>query len=103
MTLDLGPALDEAADGSVLRIHVQPGAKRTEVAGLHGDALKVRIHAPPVEGRANEALIAFLASALRVERRAVTISAGERARKKRVRIAGLTPPEVAARLAEPAR
>lgn len=70
----------------VLRIHVQPGARRTEVAGLHGDALKVRVAAPALEDRANEALIAFIADALGVAKRDVTIASGERSREKRVEV-----------------
>jgi uncharacterized protein (TIGR00251 family) len=78
----------ERADGSVtLEIHCQPGAKRTEVVGLHGDCLKVRLVAPPVEGRANTALIAFIADQFGVPQRAVTIVRGEMARRKTVHIA----------------
>ena len=73
--------------GVVLTIHVQPGASRTEYAGLHGDAHKIRLAAPPVEGRANEALIAFLADAFGVGRRDVVIASGASARRKIVRIA----------------
>ena len=76
------------ADGSItLAIHAQPGAKRTEVAGVHGGCLKVRLAAPPVEGRANEALIAFLAEQFGVPQRAVTIVRGHAARRKSVRVA----------------
>jgi uncharacterized protein (TIGR00251 family) len=70
----------------VLRIHVQPGAKKTEAAGRHGDALKLRLAAPPAEGKANLALIAFLADAFGVPRRRVTLLSGEKSREKRVRI-----------------
>ncbi|MDD4964945.1 MAG: DUF167 family protein [Gallionella sp.] len=49
------------ADGLVLTLHVQPGAKKTQVIGLHGDALKIKLAAPPIEGRANEALLKFIA------------------------------------------
>jgi uncharacterized protein len=81
------PWLRSDADGSItLAIHVQPGAKRTEVAGVHGDALKVRIASAPVEGKANDALIAFLAEAYGVAKRAVTLVRGETSRRKIVRI-----------------
>ena len=54
-----------AADGRItLTLHIQPGAKKTEFAGLHGDALKIRLAAPPVDGKANEALIKFVADTL---------------------------------------
>lgn len=70
--------------GWLLAVHAQPGAKRSEVAGLHGDALKVRVAAPPVEGRANAALIAFLADALGVPKKSVTVVKGETSRRKTV-------------------
>jgi uncharacterized protein (TIGR00251 family) len=77
------------ADGSVtLEIHTQPGAKRSEVSGVHGDCLRVRVAAPAVEGKANAALITYLADAFGVPKRAVTIGRGEAARRKTVRIAG---------------
>jgi uncharacterized protein (TIGR00251 family) len=77
----------ENADGSItLDIHVQPGAKRSEVAGVHGDALKIRLAAPPVGGKANAALIAFLAEAFAVPKRNVTIVRGETGRRKTVRV-----------------
>lgn len=88
------------SDGAalVLTLHVQPGARRTEFAGLHGEALKIRLAAPPVDGKANAALCAFLADFCGVPKSAVTLVSGETSRAKRVRVAGLTP-EAAARLA----
>lgn len=70
----------------VLTLHVQPGASRTEVAGMHGDALKVRLAAPPVEGRANDALRRYLADAFGVPMRNVVIERGETSRRKVVRV-----------------
>lgn len=70
----------------VLSLYVQPGAKRTEVAGTHGDALKVRLAAPPVEGKANAALLRFLADAFGVPLREVTLVRGEATRAKVVRV-----------------
>jgi len=76
------------ADGSItLTIHAQPGAKRTEVAGVHGAAIKIRLAAPAVEGRANDALVAFLAESFGVPRRNVTLVRGETGRRKTLRIA----------------
>lgn len=76
------------ADGSVtLTIHVQPGSKRTEVAGLHGDALRIRVASPAVEGKANEELRRFLAGAFSVPLRNVALARGETSRRKTLRIA----------------
>jgi uncharacterized protein (TIGR00251 family) len=69
-----------------LRVHVQPGARRTEPAGVLGDRLKIRLAAPPVEGKANAALRAFIAQAFSVRERDVEISAGETSRKKTLRV-----------------
>jgi uncharacterized protein len=74
-------------DGSItLDIHCQPGAKRTEVVGMYGTTIKIRLAAPAVEGRANEALIVFLAESFGVPRRNVTLMHGETGRAKTVRI-----------------
>jgi uncharacterized protein len=80
----------EERDGCVrFRVHVQPRASRSEIAGMHGDALKVRLSAPPVEGAANEALTALLAEIFAVGRRAVRIVAGRTSRAKVVEIDGV--------------
>ncbi len=89
---------DVTAEGDVvLRLHVQPGAGRTAVSGKHGDALKVRVAAPPEGGRANEAVIALVAETLGVGKDAVTLTSGESSRSKRVKISGVSP-DAAARL-----
>lgn len=76
-------------DGSLsIRVHVQPGAKRTQVAGLHGDALKIRVAAPALEDRANDALIEFIAKRLGVAKRDVTLASGAKSRDKRFEIRG---------------
>lgn len=75
-------------EGVRLKIRVVPRAARTEVAGLHGDALKIRLHAPPVDGAANEALIKFLADALGLSRSAVHIARGHTGRSKEITISG---------------
>lgn len=82
------------AAGVVLSLHVQPGAKRTEVVGLHGEALKLRLAAPPVEGRANERLIEYLAETLGVAKQRVTLVSGQSSRGKRIAVAGVTAAEV---------
>ena len=73
----------------LLSLHVQPGAKKTEVAGMHGAALKIRLAAPPVDGRANECLIGFLAKALGIAKNRVSLQSGAGSREKRVRISEL--------------
>ncbi len=74
----------------LLSLHVQPGAKRSEVSGLHGDALKIRLAAPPIEGRANEALLRFVAELFAVPLRNVELLRGAQSRHKTVRVAGST-------------
>jgi len=74
-------------DGAlILQIHAQPGAKRTEIVGVHGDALHIRLAAPPVEGKANDALRVFLAEVFGVPRKNVALIRGHRGRRKTVRI-----------------
>ncbi len=67
-------------------LHVQPGAKKTAVAGVHGDALRIRVAAPPAGGRANAELIDFLAGALGVPRRSLQLVKGAASRRKSVRL-----------------
>ena len=70
----------------ILELHVQPRASRDEISGLHGERLKVRITAPPVDGAANSHLLAFLAKTFGVAKSQVILLAGESGREKRVRI-----------------
>ena len=76
--------------GISFAVKVHPRAKREGIVGEMGDALKLAIKAPPVEGRANEACIEFLAKLLKVPRSSVTIASGESSRNKVVRISGVT-------------
>jgi uncharacterized protein len=81
--------LREAADGSLtLTLHIQPGAKQTGFAGPHGEAMKLRLAAPPVDGKANAALCAFLAEFCGLPKSAVELVSGETSRAKRVRLRG---------------
>ena len=73
---------------ALLTLHVQPGAKKTEIAGLHGEALKIRLAAPPVDGKANACLLAFLADRCGVSRAAVRLRSGDSSRRKVVELAG---------------
>jgi uncharacterized protein (TIGR00251 family) len=72
-----------ATTGGVrIAVHIMPNAKKTEVVGLHDDALKLRLHAPPIEGRANEALVRYVADRLGVPKTAVELVHGHTSRKK---------------------
>jgi uncharacterized protein (TIGR00251 family) len=82
--------LREDADGVVLELLVQPRASRTRVVGEHEGRLKVQLAAPPVEGEANAALVAFLAGALGLRRADVVLLRGETGRRKTVRLRGAT-------------
>jgi uncharacterized protein (TIGR00251 family) len=85
-------------DGVVIRVHCQPGAGRSAVVGRHGDAVKVKVAAPPVDGRANEAVAALLAEELGVPVTSITLLAGESSRSKRFKVEGAEAPAVIARL-----
>lgn len=85
------------AASCTLAIKAIPNAPRSEVTGWLGEALKVKVHAPPVEGRANAALCAFLAETFGLPRRAVTVLRGDTSRQKTVRLDGLTLADVVAR------
>jgi uncharacterized protein (TIGR00251 family) len=80
-----GPARWDGAD-LILRVQVQPRASHDEVAGIHAGALKIRLTSPPVDGKANAALIAFLAETFGVAKREVTLLKGETGRVKQLRI-----------------
>jgi uncharacterized protein len=82
--------IKESAAGVTFAVRIHPRAKRDAVTGEHGDALKIALTAPPVEGRANEALIAFLSALLKVPRASVSIAAGQSSRNKVVRVAGIS-------------
>jgi uncharacterized protein (TIGR00251 family) len=84
--------------GVLLHVHLQPRAARTRVVGLHGEALKVTLTAPPVANAANSALLAFLAGLLEVPRISVSLVSGEKSREKRVLVSTTNPRDVAKRL-----
>ncbi|MES2695314.1 MAG: DUF167 domain-containing protein [Verrucomicrobiota bacterium] len=92
------PAAPAAPRSCILTIKAIPNAPRSEVVGWLGDALKIKVHAPPVEGRANDALCEFLADTLGLSRRAVTVLRGDTSRQKTLRIEGLTFAEARTRL-----
>lgn len=84
----MSPWYRRNGDELTLTLHIQPGAKRSEVAGLHGDALKIRLAAPPIEGRANEALLKFIAGLFAVSARQVELRQGGQSRHKVVAVSG---------------
>jgi uncharacterized protein (TIGR00251 family) len=77
--------------GYLLKLHVVPGARQTAVAGLHGDRLKIKVAAPPEKGRANDALLEFLARSLKMPRQAVQLASGATSRAKVVAVHDLSP------------
>jgi uncharacterized protein (TIGR00251 family) len=90
---------DEHRNGAVLRVVVQPRSRRDELVGPHGDGVRVRVTAPPVGGRANEAVLGVLARVLGVDPGSLQVTAGSTGRRKRVLVRGLAPADVEARLA----
>ena len=92
-------AITENAEGATFAVRVHPGARRTGIKGEHDGALKLELQTPPVDGRANEALVEFVAKWLGVAKGAVTIVSGEHARSKRVRVAGMTAERVREKIA----
>lgn len=91
--------LREEGDGVLVFVHLQPGARRTALCGEHGARLKIAVAAPPLEGRANEALLEWLAERLELPRRQVQVTAGLRSRDKTLRAVGIDGSQVLRRLA----
>ena len=91
-------SVTQTATGVTIAIRVHPRAKKNAITGEVGDALKVSLTAPPVEGKANEACIDFFARLLKVPRSSVSIAAGQSSRNKVIRVEGLTAEDVQRRL-----
>ena len=91
-------AIIEATGGVTFAVKVHPRAKRNAITGELGDALKISLTTPPVEGRANDACIEFFAKLLKVPRSSVTIASGQTSRNKVIRVAGLSAEQVLGRL-----
>jgi uncharacterized protein (TIGR00251 family) len=85
-------------DHTLLKVRVAPGARKSEIAGEHGDAIRIKISAPALEGKANEALLEFVAEKLGVHRRDVALFSGHSSRDKVISIAGIDYSEVRQRL-----
>ncbi len=90
--------VQDTKDGVILTVHIQRKASTTECVGIHGDAIKIRVAAPPVEGAANDALIQFIARRLSIPTASVRIHSGASGRHKRVLVKGATAQLVMARL-----
>jgi uncharacterized protein (TIGR00251 family) len=89
------PYLRTLPDGDLLlTLHVQPKARKNQLAGLHDNALKIRLTAPPIEGRANKAVIAFLARQLHLPKSAVRIKSGLQSREKKILVSGCSEEQV---------
>jgi len=88
----------QRGDAVTFGVSVVPRASRNKIAGIHDGAVRIRLTAPPVEGAANEALVAFLSSVLRVAKRDIELVSGQTARYKVVSVSGLSAEEVEARL-----
>jgi len=90
--------LRQERDGVSLKVHLTPRSAKESVGGLHGDALQIKVKAPPVKGRANEALIKFLSRRLGLPRNKLTLRAGSTSRTKILHIESMSIAEVALRL-----
>jgi uncharacterized protein (TIGR00251 family) len=90
--------VQDTKDGAILTVHIQPRASTTEYVGIHGDAIKIRVAAPPVDGAANDELIRFLARQLSIPTSSVRIRSGASGRHKRVLVKGVAGELVLARL-----
>jgi len=90
--------VQDTKDGAILTVHIQPRASTTECVGIHGDEIKIRVAAPPVDGAANDELIRFLARRFSIPSTSVQIYSGAGGRHKRVLVKGATAQLVMARL-----
>jgi uncharacterized protein (TIGR00251 family) len=88
----------DTPEGCTLTVRIHPGARKNAIHGLHDGALKISLTTPPVDGRANDALIAFLSDRLRIPKARITLLTGATSRSKTLRVATLTAPEVEAAL-----
>ncbi|MDQ6965758.1 MAG: DUF167 domain-containing protein [Mariprofundaceae bacterium] len=83
-------ALTPANDGMYINIHAQPGARREALCGMHGDALKIAVRQAPEAGKANAAIVDFMADALHIPRKQIEVTAGKTSRRKRLFVHGDT-------------
>ncbi|HEV2757075.1 MAG TPA: DUF167 domain-containing protein [Actinomycetota bacterium] len=96
--MPLPPYLRPSRDGTILDAFVQPGAAKDAVGGVHGDALRVKVTAPPVDGKANRAVEELVARLAGIRRADVEVVSGHGSRHKRIALRGIPPEDVATRL-----
>ena len=94
------PFLEEAPGGVWIKLRIQPRASRDEVAGIHGDSLKVKLTAPPVEGEANKALVSFLSKLFGIKKSSFRIGSGEKSRTKRILVEGASVEQIEGMISE---
>lgn len=94
MAIPDGMLRPDGSGNTLLKLRIHPGAKRSAVTGIFGDAVKLDLQAPPVDGKANAALIKFLAEKLHLPKSAVSLKSGESSRDKVVQAVGITPEEI---------
>lgn len=85
----------EDGEGIIFAVRVQPRSSKNEICGIYGDAIKIKLTSPPVEGEANEGLIKFLAGILKISKRQIEIIGGHKSRTKSIKITGVTKEKVA--------
>jgi uncharacterized protein (TIGR00251 family) len=91
-------SIQESSGGVTFAVRVHPRAKKTAITGELGDALKLSLTAPPIDGKANDACIEFFAKLLKLPRSSVTIASGQASRQKVIRVSGLSAEEVCRRI-----
>ena len=92
------PFLTDTPDGAVLSLRIIPRAAKNAIQGVHGDALKIRLCAPPVEGAANSALVEFISDVLSIPRARIQLLSGQTSRNKRVLLAGMKAGDIRERM-----
>mgnify|MGYP001610936666 CR=1 FL=1 len=78
-------AISVSGNNTIIHLHVQPSASKTAIRGMHGNRIKIAVKAPPIDGKANKALIEFFATALNVKKNKISIISGEKSREKTLR------------------
>jgi uncharacterized protein (TIGR00251 family) len=96
-----GSVITEVPDGIVIRLHLQPRASKTEICGIQGDELKVRVTSPPVDNAANRLCIEYFAKSFKLPKSSVSIISGHKSRHKKIHLPGVTPESAATLIDSP--